>query len=172
MLFFFKDQSLPKQVEPGYNFRLLVIITNIGKHRDDELRLQFSRACQTKCIISVDICCDHFFAVFRLEQLRSKVNIIVLPCSYYYYNFFLVAISGDSLYLFFVNYFAIWLCSYKFSFQQSLTKFPCKRVSNQNWFLGQDQARLGCLVFAIAFEANSIAFASTSCVAAKLKAAG
>ena len=35
----------------------------------------------------------------------------------------------------------------KFSFHQSSTKDPFSRFSNQNWFLGQDQARLARLLF-------------------------
>ena len=34
----------------------------------------------------------------------------------------------------------------KFSFHHSSTKFPFNRVSNQNWFLGHDHARLTRLV--------------------------
>ena len=34
----------------------------------------------------------------------------------------------------------------KFSFHYSSTKFPFNRVSNQNWFLGHDHARLTRLV--------------------------
>ena len=58
----------------------------------------------------------------------------------------------------------------KFSFHHSSTKFPFNRVSNQNWFLGHDHARLTRLVLRRQFVAELIAFASTSLGAAKVRA--
>ena len=75
------------------------------------LAYSFPELVKQNVLVQRIVFCEHFFAVFRLKQLRGKVtNIVLLICSYYY-NFFLVAISGDSLYLFFVNYFAILLCT-------------------------------------------------------------
>ena len=55
----------------------------------------------------------------------------------------------------------------KFSFYHSSTKFQFNRVSNLNWFLGHNHARLTRLVFV----AELIAFALTSLGAAKVRAA-
>ena len=46
----------------------------------------------------------------------------------------------------------------KFSFHQSSTKSPCKRLSNQNWFRGHAHARLARLVFFKAIWSKTIRF--------------
>ena len=59
----------------------------------------------------------------------------------------------------------------KFSFHHSSTKFPFNRVSNQNWFLRHDHARLTRLVLRRATCSRINPFASTSLGAAKVRAA-
>ena len=46
----------------------------------------------------------------------------------------------------------------KFSFHQSSTKSPCKRLSNQNWFRSHAHARLARLVFFKAIWSKTIRF--------------
>ena len=48
------------------------------------------------------------------------------------------------------------------SFVNLLTKHPFSRFSNQNWFLGQDQAHLACLLFRCISCSKIISFASLS----------
>ena len=54
----------------------------------------------------------------------------------------------------------------KFSFHHSSTKFPFNRVSNQNWFLGHDHARLTRLVLrrAICSRINRFRLTRILCV--------
>ena len=72
------------------------------------------------------------------EHSRGKVKIVALLICYYYYNFLLVAISVDSLYLFSISYFA--------------------REDAYSMY----SHVLRALSFEEQFEAKSIAFASTS----------
>ena len=76
---------------------------------------------------------------------KGKVNTIVkLICAYKY--FFLVVIQGRCIF----HVVAIFLCKnnqdYKVLLPPFFNKFPFNRVSNQNWFLSHDHARLTRLV--------------------------
>ena len=51
------------------------------------------------------------------------------------------------------------------------SKFPSKRVSNQNWFLGHDHARLARVVFGRAIWSELHRFRLDSWGAAKVRAA-
>ena len=59
----------------------------------------------------------------------------------------------------------------KFSFRHSFSKFPCKRVSNQNWFFGHDNASLACFVFRRAIWSKITRVTSTFWGASKVSAA-
>lgn len=87
------------------------------------------------CIFTTTFSTTIVFYTFFYAWVRQKNKDILQP-------FF--AKSGQTTWTIYLNVHPDIL---KFSFHNSSTKFQCKRVSNQNCFLGHDCARLTCLVF-------------------------